>query len=208
MTMPASAEIRWFWKGEQPPESVAGWFHNGGCEPGGGRRSRRDRYFPHRGEPELGVKIRDEGHEPRQVEIKARIATVPPESLGLDVRIVEIWGKWSTSITPCGDGLVVEKQRWLRKFDAAGDITEIALGDDERPRDRSRPPDLGCNLELTRVVAPKTGELWWTLGFEAFGGLDRVPGSLARTVRALRPPRSDPEAELSYPAWLQRFWGA
>jgi hypothetical protein len=105
--MMVSAELRWFWK-DEPPSDMSDWFHGGDVPAGGGCELRRDRYFPHRREPELGVKIRDEGGAKEQVEIKGLVATRPPPRLGLgpdlDVRQVEIWCKWSTSVRPAGAG--------------------------------------------------------------------------------------------------------
>ena len=202
--MMVSAELRWFWR-DEPASEIKDWFHGGDVPAGGGRKLRRDRYFPHRGEPELGVKFRDEGSEQEQVEIKGLVATRPPRGLELDVRRIEVWCKWSTSLRPAGPGLLVEKQRWLRKF--ADGVEEIPLREDEQPEQRRVLSAAGCNVELTRIVLPDQGDIWWTLGFEAFGGLDRVCRLLAQTLRTRPPPCADPEHELSYPAWLARYYG-
>lgn len=201
--MMTSAEIRWFWK-DAPPPDVERWF-NSSDKAGGGRKPRTDRYFGWQGAPELSVKIRDEEQEPRQVEIKGLVTTLPPDDLGLDARAVEIWCKWRTAVSPAGKGLQVQKLRRLRKFAADDALVEIALDEAEQVRDGT-PPLAGCNVELTRVVLPECGDVWWTLGFEAFGGLDRVPAILVRAVRTLRPPGTAVEAELSYPAWLKAFY--
>jgi hypothetical protein len=202
--MMVSAELRWFWK-DEPPRAIEDWFHGGGIPAGGGRKLRRDCYFPHRGEPELGVKTRDEGGGNEQVEIKGLVAIRPPRGLDLDVRRIEIWCKWSTSVRPAGPALLVEKMRWLRKF--ADGVEEIPLMEDEQPEQRRTLSGAGCNVELTKVVLPEQGDLWWTLGFEAFGGLDRVYRLLAQTLRTRPPPCANPEAELSYPAWLKTYYG-
>jgi len=195
--MMVSAELRWFWK-DKAPRKIEDWFHAGEVS-GGGSELRRDRYFPHRGEPELSVKTRDEGGGSERVEIKGLVAIRPPRGLELDVRRIEVWCKWSTSVRPAGPGLLVEKRRWLRKF---------ADGVEEIPQTERRALSAaGCNVELTRVVLPDQGETWWTLGFEAFGGLDRVCRLLAQTLRTRPPPCADPEHELSYPAWLARYYG-
>jgi hypothetical protein len=207
--MMVSAELRWFWK-DAPPPDISDWFHSGDVPAGGGCELRRDRYFPHRREPELGVKIR-EGRGEAQVEIKGLVAIRPPRGLrglDLDVRRVEIWCKWRTAVTPAGAGLAVDKLRWLRRFavSVADGVEEIPLRADEQPEPWRAPPAAGCNVELTKIVLPEQGDTWWTLGFEAFGGLDRVCGVLARTLRTRRPPRANPETELSYPAWLKKHY--
>lgn len=209
--MMVSAELRWFWRDAAPPK-ISQWFLSGGVPPGGGREPpRRDRYYLHRRDPELGVKARGEGGGKDQVEIKGLVAIRPPQSLGLgfpldlDVRRVEIWCKWSASLKPEGPGFPVEKQRWLRKF--ADGVEEIPLNADEQPEPRLELPAAGCNVELTRVLAPDHGDVWWTLGYEAFGGLDEVCGVLARTLQTRPPPPMNPETELSYPAWLKTHYG-
>lgn len=208
--MMVSAELRWFWK-DGPPSEISRWFYGGDVPAGGGGEVRRDRYFPHRGEPELGVKRRGEGGGMDQIQIKGLVAAGAPENLSLDlgpsldVRRVEIWCKWSTSMTPAGPGLLVEKLRWLRQF--ADGVEEIPLKADEQPESGRGLLAAGCNVELTRVVAPDHGDVWWTLGYEAFGGLDRVCDVLARTLRTRPPPCASPETELSYPAWLKKTYG-
>jgi hypothetical protein len=197
--MLVSAELRWFWRGDEPPSDIERWFDRGDIPAGDGSDLRRDRYFPHRGEPELGVKLRGEGGGNELVEIKGLVATRPPPGLALDIRRLEIWCKWSTSVRPTCPGLLVEKQRRLRKFTA--DLDEILA---QPPQEL---PATGCHVELTRVVVPDPGDIWWTLGFEAFGGLDHVCGALIRMLQIQGPPRADPGAELSYPAWLQAHYG-
>ena len=171
--MMVSAELRWFWKDAAPPD-ITHWFDRG--VPAGGGEPRRDRYYPQPGPPELGVKTRGEGGGKEQVEIKGLVGTRTPQILdprpGLDLRRVEIWCKWSASVKPEGPGLLVEKRRRLRKF--ADGVEEIPLDVDEQPVDRREPLPAGCIIELTKINLPEQNDTWWTLGFEAFGGLDEV----------------------------------
>ena len=40
----------------------------------------------------------------------------------------------------------------------------------------------GCDVELTEVKIVSQSGTWWTLGFEAFGDIDTVPGNLTLVV--------------------------
>jgi hypothetical protein len=74
----------------------------------------------------------------------------------------------------------------------------------ERPVTRDHPlPEMGCNVELTRVTV--AGAVWWTLGFESFGMLPTVENTLraVATLLAARRLRGFvPGLQASYPAWL------
>jgi hypothetical protein len=61
---------------------------------------------------------------------------------------------------------------------------------------------VGCNVELTRVAFGPEPNVWWTLGFEAFGDLSSAPPALKSVVDAIRPPAPVGGIELSYPAWI------
>ena len=193
-----SAEIRWFWQ-DNCPETVRKWFHHSGLKPFG-ENSRRDRYFHQRGNTEIGIKIRDEStNASRDIEIKGSIAQLPALS-------AEIWGKWKSNIIPSAQGTVVRKQRWLRKLSLDGPAWERQLGGDEKPAGGAGLPTVGCNIELTKVYLEGETQIWWTLGFEAFGDLMTAPPALARTLDILRPPVLG-GAKLSYPQWLDQAAG-
>jgi hypothetical protein len=59
-------------------------------------------------------------------------------------------------------------------------------------------------VEVTETRVDGGSEVWTTLGFEAYGALDRLEGLLAGVVRLYHanPPPVDPGQALSYPAWL------
>ena len=69
-----------------------------------------------------------------------------------------------------------------------------------------------CAVELTEIFTP--GQDWWTLGFEATGPEDALPGALEATaalVFAQAMPGSDqpgPDESGSYIDWLRRGPGA
>jgi hypothetical protein len=65
---------------------------------------------------------------------------------------------------------------------------------------------VGCNVELARVTVG--GEVWWTLGFEAFGPPRTLQASLRATaglLAARRPPPLGDGLRASYPAWLAQL---
>jgi hypothetical protein len=123
---------------------------------------------------------------------------------------VEIWCKWQSHALVVADLTVVRtrKLRWLRKFDTTDrEPIEIPLAEDEAPADRRPLPAIGCNVEFTRVELD-TDQVWWTLGFEAFGDLWSVERAMRGTLSTMAS-RSAPSAcsgeLLSYPAWLSKY---
>ena len=60
-------------------------------------------------------------------------------------------------------------------------------------------------MELTEVQIVGLSEVWWTLGFEAFGDLDSVSTNLTLTLMPEKPVLERIVASgafVSYPAWL------
>jgi hypothetical protein len=104
------------------------------------------------------------------------------------------------------DAVTLTKTRWLRKFDTSKPgRTEIPLDANEKPKPGHSLPVQGCNVELTEVNILRRSDVWWTLGFEAFGDFEAVPTNL---TRVMQPECSNlasivsSGALLSYPAWL------
>lgn len=200
--MLVSAELRWFWA--ERPEALQRWFHDAqvhGCAPGGGG-TRNDRYLRQPQQPELGFKERGGG---TGVEIKGLVARAQPVAAGPFQGTPERWAKWNSPALSL-DGfeqVEVEKNRWLRAFDCAGDTPrELALGADDTPL-QGAAPKRGCHLEFTELTLG--GERWWTLGFEAYGPLDTVESDLRRVIALLAdraPPALTGAMTASYPQWL------
>jgi hypothetical protein len=197
-----SAEIRWFWP-RRAPARMQRWFRvatRAHCAAGGGK-TRRDAYLLAVDQSEVGIKAR--GNRPG-VEIKGLVAVLadgvatPPFAAP-----IELWTKWSVAELPLARTVAVGKQRWVRKFDTAhGAPREVELDAAEQPKD-GHWPALGCNVELTRLTIED--EIWWTLGFEAFGRLETVAADLravAAAMAARQPPQLGSAQPLSYPAWL------
>lgn len=208
--MLVSAEIRWFWPND-PPIGLEEWFLSTKNHPyvaGGGAEGRCDRYLRDKRQKELGIKIR--GTKPG-VEIKGLVAIVS-DSLAAQPFIgdIEIWSKWtseSIELQP-NSTIAVEKQRWLRKFSTSASLAphEIQLTADETPLNEAL-PERGCNVELTRIKLPND-DIWWTFGFEAFGGLLTAAEDLQVVANILVGRHAlclSKGILASYPAWLSHL---
>jgi len=198
--MRVTAELRWFWP-EVCSGPVRAWFDSGPVRPGGGERHRRvDRYFAQAGATEVGLKLRAaEGPTP-QAELKGLVGALPSAEPVAGAPAVQIWCKWNVVAAPSRGIVDVTKVRWLRKFKVeAGAAVEVALDAEEQPLAGGL-PEVGCDLELTRLQA--LGRTWETVGFEAFGDLVTAPAALQACLRALRPLPAFDGAFQSYPEWL------
>jgi hypothetical protein len=198
-----SAELRWFWRGSLP-SALEAWFRSGALASGGGKL-RNDEYLMDPLQRELGIKKRSgrAGIEIKGlVEVRARLL------MPLD-GCVQVWTKWTSKALTIDHlpRLVVQKTRWLRKFDTSGSaVRELELDADERLRDEAMPlPEQGCHVELVDLSFGNEPEHWSTFGFEAFGPLNTVERSLQRTIASMAPLGPDALAgglEMSYPEWL------
>ena len=199
-----SAELRWFWEGAVP-ERLRRWFAGSGCPPGGGK-PREDVYLLEPDQVELGLKQRA---RKGGVEIKGLVRRAEqPLAAGPFAGHIEVWSKWTSEVLRL-DGLpslVVRKERRLRKLDTGtAHVHEIALGPEETPLQGDLPEE-GCNLELTEVSVAERPGTWGTLGFEAFGSLERVEINLERAighVLGTGVPEFPRGVEQSYPVWIR-----
>ena len=205
-TLFPTVEVRWFLRGEVPPE-VQHWF--GGES---GRlpiaSSRTDYYLRLPESPGLGIKLRE-----GRVEVKQRQAA--PDVARLHGRVsglVAAWHKWSFDLAsgedaPAGSVIPpgwtpVEKVRWLRRYQytGAGSIREMPA---------SILPSRGCDWELACVRV--AGETWWTTAFESFGHESSLHARLfAVTGEVLAsgvPPVLRTADSKSYPSWLASLVG-
>lgn len=195
--MRTTAEIRWFWQGAPPPRFKA-WFVAAGPSWPAARESetRIDAYLRDTEQRELGIKERGGS----MVEVKGLISRQPfTQSFAGCSAPVELWAKWSSGALTLSavEKIAVEKKRWLRQCAVqAGAASELQSDYGNRTN--------GCDVELTLLGMPD-GAAWWTLGFEAFGGFERVISDLTVTVAlmASRQPLSLPGGlAAGYPAWL------
>jgi hypothetical protein len=205
--MQVSAEIRWFWQGA-PPSGLEEWFKADAhcCPVGGGRGGRLDEYLLDDKQVELSLKYRD--GKPG-VEVKSLVAvTWGSLMVGPFTGPIEIWTKLTSGpLEFTKKTIKIEKQRWLRKFDTSGFLPkEIVVGIDEKPLNDPL-PTLGCNVELTKIKLSNC-DVWWTLGFEAFGKIHTVENDLRAVATVLfrrKPPTFEDGLIASYPAWINEL---
>ncbi len=196
----ASAECRWFFPGTCSDE-LLDWFKQSHTEVS--FASRTD-YYLTRLPDDINVKLRE-----GRVEVKQLRSRTEGIAFGQGLSgSLEEWVKWSfplneeAPVVPLarehpGAWLAVKKHRRLRKFIPSG--TEIMeTGPDSYP-------EKGCQAELTFLDVG--GELYYSLGLEAFGASRDLPG-LLRSVAVYF---FDPDFPISlrqrdsmgYAAWLR-----
>jgi hypothetical protein len=153
--MELSGEIRWYWQCAGPANLQA-WFTGAefhDCAAGGGNL-RTDAYLCDPQQAELGIKLRG---RKSGVEVKGLVAIIADGCRDRPFTgPVEIWTKWpSNALSLTGASLVlVNKRRWLRKFDNAGaEVREMALGAQELLINEHQLPDEGCNVDTPRSQA-------------------------------------------------------
>ncbi len=187
-----SAELRWFWHGACPAR-IERWFHDG-AKFRNEAEARLDRYLPQPGKYDIGIKARGDKDA---AEIKGLVAVGHDPALAGIAPSFEIWGKWDAALS-ISEAIEIQKLRFLRAFDAGG--SEIS----PRPDTLS---EQACHLELTKLEISGQSEIWWTLGFEAFGDLATVSENLCRTVKLLCVNGCCIEGGefMAYPAWLDRI---
>lgn len=203
--MQLSAEVRWFWRGEISQDMKA-WFNSKdqhGGAPGGGAVPRTDLYLRDVRQAEIGIKLR--GNKPGY-EIKGLVAELEPIDAAPFHGAGEIWSKWSIENLKfdARELIAIAKLRWMRKLSMDGDSpVDVNLGADESPLNPDERPRRGCQVELTQIFVGS--HPWWSVSFEAFGGLASVEADL-RTGVALMAKRGavlPPGGTLaSYPKWL------
>jgi hypothetical protein len=170
----------------------------------GGGEERLDEYLLDDKQVELSLKHRG---GKLGVEVKG-LVTVTWGGLMVEpfVGPIEIWTKWTSDPLELTKPIIaLKKQRWLRKFDTSVLLPqEIPLGSNEKPLNDHSLPTLGCNVELTKVKLPNC-DIWWTLGFEAFGTIRTIENDLRAVAIMLvnrKPPTFKDGLLASYPAWI------
>jgi hypothetical protein len=200
-----SAEIRWFYQNECPAR-LRRWFHETNPAPGGGKL-RIDEYLSQTNQSEISIKIRGQNSG---VEIKGLVAICPNEGVPFAPSF-ELWCKWhlQESALEMSKKIIIRKVRWLRTYDMSGAaIAEIPLQADEQPLNGEPLPRQGCNVEITNIHVAESSSQWWTLSFEAFGGLDSAPRNLRKAAQFLilhSFPLPISGEFMNYPSWLAQF---
>jgi hypothetical protein len=199
-----TVEVRWFYRGEVPPE-VEAWFQQSA-----GRVERHpcreDHYLRLTDTHALGIKLRE-----GRIEIKQRVGEHGVIRFHKRVTgVVENWRKWSfqlaearralTSIAvPTTSWIPVRKERMLRTYRLTVDKRVVPVSTSDVPRQ-------GCEMELTEVHV--VGQDWWTLAFEAFGDESVLQEQLLlvaqHVLAAHEPPSLNALESYGYADWLGR----
>jgi hypothetical protein len=201
--MIVTAEMRWFWPEECPPDLKRWFFHS--TPKAGGGRPRCDAYVLQPNGSELGIKRRGSraGYE-----LKGLVAILRHSELATLAPHGELWCKWyfNDLLLDQNSFMTVQKVRWIRKLDTSGAaIVEVPLGPDEAPLDGGSTRE-GCNLTLTKVQIASVAGQWWTFCLEASGDVESAPNNLRSAIKYVHS-TSFPKlngALLSYPGWLSK----
>lgn len=203
--MQRSCEVRLWWRGEQC-NAVARWFDTVQHASGDGRiedaapPTRTDIYLYDPAQTECGIKVRAAEGEDRRVEIKSLIAR---RGLLAPLGQITLWTKLASAalVLEGSPTIRVQKQRRLQSFAWTSD----GLVPIDAARD-GRILHAGCNVEWTRVIRQDRPDIWWTLGYEAFGDLDDIEKILRHcvfvTTSGTRIPDVAAARAGSYPEWL------
>ncbi len=197
-----TAEVRWFFQGSVPPD-VEAWFERSAGSVVQ-EQARTDRYLRLPDSEGLNVKLRE-----GRIEIKQRVGEVRAVRFHERVMgVVEGWRKWRFELakpgssrvqaaSPASSWLSIRKERRIRTY-------HVEKGEDVVARSGPEPAATSCELELGQVRA--TGQIWWTLAFEAFGDESTLRENLllvARHVVSMDEPPSLPVSNSrGYAAWL------
>jgi hypothetical protein len=119
---------------------------------------------------------------------------------------LEAWQRWSFPVA----GLVRNADHpttWLPVRKVRHTTFFAAIDGQLSPRVPAAERDTGCAVELTEVTAQ--GRQWWTLGLEATGRHEELPGLVEATVSLMFNQPLPPDLELStadfssYSGWLR-----
>jgi hypothetical protein len=214
-----TAEVRWFYKGDLPEKALQR-FWSGDLSTGEERREKRiDFYLYLPGVDGIGIKFRGETNIPEKVtnrvEVKLEVKSrkreegIIPFLTGVTGRL-EYWSKSEFNAESANPQrfitlreeskawVGVSKERYLRQYEA-----------EEGKRVHPVPPDTrcndGCQVELTKLIT--RDEIWWTFGFEAFGGTEEaIENNLKLSANDFFTKagweRFEEKDSYSYPRWL------
>lgn len=195
----STLEVRWIRPGSLTA-SMTEWFGSFGGE----FESREDAYLVGQEVRGLSVKIR--GGSLLDVKVTqgdGGVVDLPGRVRGR----LQAWKKWSFPI-PLVSGIDDESLDWVR-VGKMRRIVWFSIADGEpTSRGSVAAAEATCAVELTEVV--KGGESWWTLGFEANGPTDALPGAIDATAAVVFREHLPDGLELSlsdsmsYSEWLHR----
>ena len=199
--MLATEEIRWFFAGAIPLP-VTAWFEAQICTVPA-QPPRTDFYLRLAEGDSLGIKLRQGRMEVKQREGTSRLVQLGQRAAGR----VESWRKWSFELAETEESVAGTAQ-WLGVWKARRWCLFV-VGENGRitPAPTDATLEQGCACELTDVRLADSSELWWSLGFESFGGTavtrrERLLSVARQFLGQDGAPILDVEQSYSYPRWL------
>ena len=199
-----TVEVRWFFKGNIPPQVMSAYI-NKGNEPTI-HPPRVDHYLLLPDRDDLGIKIRE-----RALEIKHRTNTYGMVQFNSQTAgYVDGWQKWRFDLSPSSPTfahnigssnrwLAIRKQRWLRTY-------SLTNPDDLHEVSDKMEIENGCEWELSKIQIQENDDSWWSIAFEAFGNSGFLREALFQVVEnaLINIGNVDYQAasSKSYPAWL------
>ncbi|UVC19413.1 hypothetical protein [Mesorhizobium onobrychidis] len=197
-----SVEIRWFHSGPIPG-TVSEWFRR---QPSIKKEDlRTDTYLVLPGSKRVGVKLRQgrfevkaERDPPREVTFKNDVAGYTDAWIKFSLEDTAVAALESAIIASGAPLFYIDKDRSLQRY-------SFDKGRPEPVESKEPLPNEGCLFELTALDYGK--HKFWTLGFEAFGAVDRQSAYVFETAEHIFAAEDCPsplrlEASFSYPVWL------
>ena len=208
-----TAEIRWFFKGQILKE-IREWF-NGFDNFPASTQTRTDHYLrlPDTG---IGIKIREGLIEHKQLRWgegeKWRDGDGERWSSGECSGIFRYFQKWSfplddTAAIP--EMLMAHRESWLGIIkERSMRILVLDKNNNIKCTSYEEVKGTAVGWELTMINIQGTDEVWWTMGFEAFGTVEKLEETLIKICNTILPECPlllTPEDCYSYPHWLNHI---
>ena len=210
-----SLELRWFFLG-QIRSDVEKWFQKDRFGKHLHQKMKRqDLYFPVKGADHLGVKL-----SRGKLDLKIRLDSQGVVGSKGEVKgVAEYWKKMSWAYSPTlkndvwkafssiefDDRIVVEKERFQRKFKIKNDSLE--------PIKVSERHEKACALEITKltVLSDAISErYWWTIALEVFGetaeAYEHLHESIDWVFKDYPEPKPQTEQTYAFPRWVLSFY--
>jgi len=207
-----TAEIRWFLQGEIP-EEILSWFTGFDDFPAS-TQTRTDHYLrlPDTG---IGIKIREGLIEHKQLRgregEKWRDGEGERWSSGECSGIPRYFQKWSFPLDAAAipDMLIAHTESWLGIIkERSMRILVLDMNNNIKCTSYEEVKGTAVGWEVTMINIQGTDEVWWTMGFEAFGepaGLQEYLFKVCDYILKDSPIKLSGDDCFSYPDWLQRI---
>ena len=198
-----TVEIRWFIKGEIP-DLLLDWFNGLKGDPT--IMSQRTDYYLCMPDTGIGIKIRE-----GLIEHKQRSDGMGELwSDGVHSGAIEQWEKWSFPLDDTG-AMHKMLDTYPESWQGITKKRSIRILDfDEKNRIRNTSyealKETACGWELTELIIEGSPDKWWTMGFEAFGDIQKLKQTLLKVcdhVLKESPTGFNASNSFAYPEWIK-----